>query len=254
MNSECLLYTGGVDSYIAREYLIKNDHKIDLLYFDHGGRYCSQEIERIEATGVDVIISNNLNFEELETESAYIPNRNILMMTMANAMGYNKVWLGGSLSDRIGDNKSEVCYDLSTLLTNINDTYIEVNSPFYGCYKDDMVKWYVKEYPNDIANLLKDTFSCFHPDEKTTSHKAWIHGIETSYISEECMNCSACFRKCAVLNSGYTFIPFRNQEIIDSYENEFKNTIIETSRSIGTMDYIKRLKEYRDAETDQEGI
>ena len=44
---EVLLYSGGLDSYLAREFLINHNKNIDLdcLYFNHGGRYCNNEIE-----------------------------------------------------------------------------------------------------------------------------------------------------------------------------------------------------------------
>ena len=131
MKEEVLLFTSGIDSYIARDFLISEGHDIDCLYFDHGGRYCKHEISKIEDLDFEVIIAYNLQLGGIEKDDAYIPNRNLLMTIMAQSFGYKKVWLGGSLSDRVGDNKSEVYVELSKILTNVNESYCRVDSPFY---------------------------------------------------------------------------------------------------------------------------
>ena len=133
MKKEVLLFTSGLDSYIARAYLTKEGHDIDCLYFNHGGRYCQNEIEKIRSLDFPVIVDDRLNLKDLEMEDAHIPNRNILFTTLALSLGYKKVWLGGSLSDRVGDNKPGFYVNYSRLLTEVNEEYLEIFSPFYHC-------------------------------------------------------------------------------------------------------------------------
>jgi 7-cyano-7-deazaguanine synthase in queuosine biosynthesis len=169
-------------------------------------------------------------------------------------MGYDTVWIGGSLSDNIGDNSSKVCDDLSKILSDVNDDHITYDSPFYNVYKSDMVRWYVNQGADNRVKLLKNTFSCFDPLDDHRKIAAMIQGVETSNQTQECLSCDACFRKCAVLNSGDIFIPFENQEIIDKYEDRYKNPLSETPRSKSTMDYINKLKEYNENKSEEKGL
>ena len=247
MKTECLLFTSGIDSYIARDYLIDQGHDFDCLYFNHGGRYCENEIRKIKMLPFNVLITDRLFLGDLEEEDAHIPNRNILMTIMAQSMGYQKVWLGGSLSDRVGDNKSEVYQRLSELLSSINESYTRIDSPFYDCYKDDMVKWWVSKHPSQRINLAMDTFSCFLPLNEPTETEITVQGCKGKFYTDECLCCAACLRKCAVLWSGDIFIQHKARPLIDHYEKEFSKPVIENSRSIGTMNYIKRWYEELDA-------
>ena len=240
MKKEVLLFTSGVDSYIAREYLISEGHDIDCLYFDHGGKYCMNEIRKINMLPFEVNISDHLKLDDLERDDAYIPNRNLLMTIMAQSMGYEKVWLGGSLSDRVGDNKADVFHRLSELMSTVNETYINIDSPFYHCYKDDMVKWFVSKKPSHRLDLAKDTFSCFNPLNDPCKTGINVQGCEGEFYTDECLCCSACFRKCAVLFNGDIFIHFKRKDVLECYEEQFRKSIVSTPRSIGTLNYIEK--------------
>ena len=242
-----MLFTSGIDSYIAREYLLREGHDLDCLYFNHGGRYCKQEMEKLESLPFEVIIDDRLMLADLEEDDAHIPNRNILFTTLALSLGYKKVWLGGSLSDRVGDNKSEVYQRYSELLSTVNEEYCRIDSPFYDCYKDDMVKWFVEHRPKSRSRLLRDTFSCFTPLDEDVSGLFYRNDVGITYTTKECLDCSACFRKCAVLFSGGIYVHFNNREIVEHYEEQFSNPTVETSRTIGTMNYIERWYEEEDA-------
>jgi len=247
MKKEVLLFTSGVDSFIAREFLIDSGHDIDCLYFNHGGRYTNHEVEKIKSLLYPVIIDTRLNLGDIEEDDAHIPNRNILFTTLALSLGYKKVWLGGSLSDRVGDNKSEVYQRYSELLTTVNEEYCRIDSPFYDCYKDDMVRWYTRRHPASRIDLLKDTFSCFNPLDEEKERDVYVQGLKGRYVTKECMNCPACFRKSAVLYSGDIFTMHENKKNVDHYERQFEKPLIQTSRTVGTMQYIGRWYEELDA-------
>lgn len=248
MSKEVLLFTSGLDSYIAREYLAVKNHSFDCLYFDHGGRYCQHEIEKIQSLKFDVIIDNRLKLGDIEAKDAHIPNRNILFTTLALSLGYKKVWLGGTLSDRVGDNKAGVYEKLSSLMTEVNEEYQMIDSPFYHCYKDDIVDWFIQRTQDQGRfELLKNTFSCFNPNDKEEDRVAFFdvsRNIPREYKTKECLTCSACFRKCAVMYSGGVFIPFNNKEIAGQYYMNFTSDVAKSVRASQTLNYIEALNKF----------
>jgi 7-cyano-7-deazaguanine synthase in queuosine biosynthesis len=169
-------------------------------------------------------------------------------------LGYEKVWLGGTLSDRVGDNKSEVCERLSELLSTVNESYCKIDSPFYNCYKDDIVKWFVSIHPACRLDLVKETFSCFNPLSEMAVRPVWVQGLQGEYETYECGKCTACFRKNAVLHSGDIFVGFDDVNIVNHYEEQFGKPIVATPRTIGTMAYIMEWWEKKDAAREETGL
>jgi 7-cyano-7-deazaguanine synthase in queuosine biosynthesis len=256
MNKEVILFTAGVDSYILREYLIQHGHDVDCLYFNLGGRYSNSEIKMLDRMPFDVIRSDILLLKGIEQPDAFIPNRNILMSIAANSLGYDTIWVGGSKSDRVNDNNEVVFEKISDLLTTTNKRYVKVDSPFWNCYKDDMVKWF-SAIKNPI-DLVTNTFSCFYPFSEDVERVCKFEKVkflsptysasevtDIKYQTSECMNCPACFRKSAVLFNANIFINFENDNIIEKYYQEFKNEVISTPRSITTLKYINYIQEHR---------
>ena len=109
-----------------------------------------------------------------------------------------------------------------------------------------MVRWWVKRHSSDRLDLAKKTFSCFEPLDESYSSEITIQGFNSEFNTDECLCCSACFRKCAVLWAGDIFIFFKNKYILKQYKHQFEKSLIETPRSLGTMSYIKRWYEELD--------
>lgn len=238
---EALLFTAGIDSFIARKYLLDHGRKFDNLYFNHKGKYCNVELEYIKRLDIYVDVIENMNFSSIEQPSAFIPNRNVLMTIMANSLGYDMIWIGGSKSDRVCDNNEKVFSNLSEFLSRMNGKHISIDSPFWDCYKEDMIRWYITTSVDQIQakkELLMNTFSCFTPLPDYQNQEVFINGNKTKNITRECWNCNACFRKNAVLYSCGIECNFFNPSIVDKYELEFSNPLISTPRTRNTMDYI----------------
>jgi 7-cyano-7-deazaguanine synthase in queuosine biosynthesis len=239
MSKEAILYSVGLDSYILKNYLSYYKHNFDCLYFDHCGRYTKNEIGYLD-NKVEVV--NTLNFKHIEKPDAFIPNRNILMSIMANSMGYDIIWIGGSASDRVNDNNEKVFEQLSDFLTKMNGRKIKIDSPFWHVYKENMIEWYDRSIGN-TTDLVSRTFSCFKPLSKEREVTAYIRGDfkRHKYLTAECLNCPACFRKCAALWSIQHYIPFYNKSIIQKYKTEFTNCLIKTPRTETTLSYIQKV-------------
>jgi 7-cyano-7-deazaguanine synthase in queuosine biosynthesis len=249
MKKGVILYSGGIDSLILREYLSQHGHDFDCLYFHHGGRYMGWEEIKIEQLGFELIKCDMLYLAGIEKDDAFIPNRNILMSIAANSLGYDTIWIGGSKSDRVCDNNEKVFENLSEFLTTMNGRYIKIDSPFWNCYKDDMVRWYIKS--KDPCDLVYNTFSCFTPwartrkltfklyDSKDISYET-SDSKDISYETSECLKCAACFRKCAVLYSAGIFVNYENAKTVKKYYDDFSHSIVSNARSEGTLKYIDR--------------
>jgi len=242
---EVLLFTPGLDSFIADVYLTSKGHKYDKLYFDLDSKYSEFEIAKI-VNKAEIV--SDITLGHIEREDACIPNRNLLLATLANSRGYNKIWIGGSKSDRVSDNNELIFKRLSKILTNSAQQLVTIDSPFWDVYKSDMLTWLVRSlYPMSELEigkmLLNETFSCYHPFKSKQERKYLYYGTDFyNYQTHECLNCSACFRKNVIMNLLHITIPFYDHDIICKYGTEFDNCLVDTPRSISTMSYIKELE------------
>lgn len=265
-----IMYSGGVDSFLAYQHLRKDDTKvIALIYFNLGARCTQCEINLFNRIDFkkhvehDVNISDCLSMGGLERDDAYIPNRNILASIMTNSVtNADRIWIGGTLSDRVNDNNEEIFKDLSALLSKIHNREIVVTSPFFDKHKCKLVEDYVltngwghyEDQQQARYSLVESTFSCYNPLEKDQTLDINIGEETVNIATRECLECPACFRKCMSLYAGGIFIPMLNNEtsnhIIKKYYDE-ANFMIDLEpemrdRYIATIKYCEALKEFRD--------
>jgi len=259
--NDVVLYSGGIDSFLVHHYLCKQgiDHK--LLYFDLGGKYSVNEVELFENyifkrnIKQDVIVSECLQMGELEHEDAFIPNRNILAAIMAHSVtNYDRIWVGGTLSDRVNDNNQKVFETISSLLSDMYQKTITVDSPFWQNHKPDLVKEFVedngwKQYDSKLEArkaLVYSTFSCYYPVSEKHSVDIYFDDADTLYctLTSECMNCPACFRKCMSLYDGGIFIPMSKnaKTIAEKYYNESKEYIKQSDDVFGDTSMLGRME------------
>ena len=252
MEKSVVLYTTGIDSHILLQYVRTHiDPNTVPVYFQIGARYSTIEQNMVETFEPKAIIDTSLYMKDMEQDSAFIPNRNILLTTMAVSKYSKRVFIGGSKSDRVSDN-NEKCFDeLSRFLTAIDGKdVITITSPFWHVYKDDMVNWYVKSQQGNkgVEKLVHETFSCFRPEVANKVSNYHFNKSDYEVVSRHCYSCSACFRRNAVLYSAGIILPFYNEEIIQKYYDEFTSTIEldpTNSRASGTLKYINLNMKYR---------
>ena len=270
-----ILYSGGLDSFLTyhhlKQYSDITDDNITLLYFNLGAKCTSAELELFnDATFKNYVtkrisVSDALNMGGLEDEHAYIPNRNILAAIMAHSItNADYIWLGGTKSDRVNDNNSGVCNELSRLLTVMHEHDVTVDSAFYDFHKCELVQEFVEtsgwgSYDSPLVAqyaLIYSTFSCYNPCCCKHNHKAYVNNdtdkVIVDYSSKECMMCPACFRKCMSLYAGGIFIPMIINEsselMIKKYYDEAKENVEDdeymSARYQATIDYCNKLKEF----------
>jgi len=209
MVSDVLLFSGGLDSYIASFYL-----KEPLcLFIDLKHRYADIEKNTIKnlreyMTNQIIIEENILHLSKWEREDAIIPLRNIYMSMIATNYGDN-VWVVGVEGDLTHDKNPHAFEKMSRFLTHFCDRPISVDSPFWNMTKTEHVRWYI-ENGYSISELLK-TYSCFSP--------SGLH----------CGHCSSCFRRWIAM-------------FVNGIEEKYKNNPLDWNMIPKYIDYMKQGK------------
>jgi len=175
---EILLYSGGLDSYIAWWYL----GRPKTLYCRLGHRYEAKELEAVRRTIPETVIDDTLinlgrNWEE---EDANIPARNLFLVLVAGMYGADKVWLVVQEGEMEIPDRSERFFEMAIEVCSfLLGKKVEVDTPFRHMTKVEMVGWYLKQ-GLPVEELLK-TRSCYSGGEKP------------------CGECGACFRRIMAL-------------------------------------------------------
>jgi len=224
-----LLYSGGIDSFLARYELAKQNIDVELVYCQIATRYGMYERMFLESRKIPITYLSGLYaLGSLEQDSAYLPNRNILIASyVAAACDCDTIYIGGTASDRVSDNNQEVMESLSKTLTMSLQRPITITSPFWNKYKTELCSEYVSD-GNSAQDLSLNTFSCYTPED-----------INDDYCVE-CLNCKACFRKNVALFSVGINKLIKNKVIVKSYMDEFKSCK-NSPRKYWTLKYIEYL-------------
>jgi len=195
-----LLFSGGVDSFIAYHYL----HQPQTLYFNVQSRYSKKELSVVQSLIPSSIIDNSLNFSDKEFgENAYIPFRNLLLA--AQAVKYaDTIYIAGIKDDMVSDKNEQVFLKMSILLSELEGHAIQILSPFWNMTKNNIISWFLKNIGTEIE-LLK-TISCYSSDD-------------TLY----CGACPACFRKWCAFRSNGIDLPFYSEELLNRYYSKALN-------------------------------
>jgi len=178
---EVLLYSGGMDSFIAWHYL----GKPKTVFVRLGHKYQKKEFDSVFATIPDTFVTKVFPYGIFEGEDATIPARN-LFLAMIGAQYGNRIWLVVQKDETsIPDRTPKFFTDGSEILSTLLERKIELASPFWDLDKTDMVKWYL-DHVGDVGSLL-DTVGCY--------------GVGGRF--QHCGDCSACFRRyVALANNG----------------------------------------------------
>jgi len=217
LDREVLLLSGGVDSIIGLHYL----NFPQAIYIDLSHKYAYKEIHCLYEL-CRVIPNMKLKFiegpslHEFEVgDKAYIPNRNLLLATLASYYG-NKIYMCGVKGDHVED-KTPEAFDVMSHAMNFikkkDEPKISIESPFWEMTKTDIIQWFIDNYPmNYVLRVLEASVSCY--DENTLG---------------SCGHCPACFRKwvalesCGIVSYGWFENDPREWKEIPNYVKRFKD-------------------------------
>ncbi len=182
-----LLFSGGLDSYIAWHYL----HKPKTLYVDLGHRYAAHEVEVVKRLVPDTIIDTRLNLADQEEKDANIPLRNVYLTMIASHYDDDIILVVQKGEMDIPDRSVRFFNEFSVFLSAMLKKTKTLTTPFFLMTKTAMVTWYLNVGLD--PNILLSTRSCYSPGELP------------------CGNCSACFRR---------WVAFINNDMSEEYESD----------------------------------
>lgn len=198
-----LLFSGGLDSYIAWHYY----DRPQTLYFNLGTPYSVKELEVVRRLIPDTFIEHSIKLgDRQEGENAYIPYRNLHLALLANHYS-DTIVIAGLKDDKVNDKNKEIFVDWSMMMTFMMGRPIEVISPFWDMTKEQVVKWFL-DNGGTIKELLS-TISCY-----------------SGSYEKECNACPACFRKWCALSANNIDVPvFNNFDLMLTYLEKAKEGI-----------------------------
>lgn len=187
--STVLLYSGGLDSFIAAA-LLKPDVLLNVAL---GGKYGQVETARIGVPeGAPNLTMVQLPLEAWEDpETLILPGRNAILALIAANYG-DRIWLGATAGDRTRDKDPEFARLMTAMMQHIyGDQWwlpggrdVRVELPIKDKTKRQLVAEYLEEGLN-VHTLVRATFSCYAP----------------SFNGAECRKCKPCIRKWVALTA-----------------------------------------------------
>lgn len=210
-----LLFSGGIDSYVAYKWYESKWEQVLPLYVDLWGIYWLREWEYVkqllpQTKRVECFIPQK------EDENAFIPARNLLLATIALQF-WDEIIMWWLKDDNCEDKNEAIFKEFSDILTRISRKEVKVISPFWKMTKDEVVKWYLEQWYS--VDELKKTVSCYN----------WEH---------YCWKCPSCFRKWVVFNNNGIKLDFYNEELINSYKKRMESWKYDKHRAEITLKVI----------------
>jgi len=190
-----LLFSGGLDSFVAYHYL----NKPQTVYFDLRTPYSNREKKVILDLIPETIVDYSLILNDRQIgEKAYIPFRNLYLAMLANKYS-DEIVIAGLKDDVVSDKNEFIFQEVSNILSKMESRSIKVHSPFWNLTKEEVVRWYLNNSGSE-EELLK-TISCYDGEE----------------LTNYCGKCPSCFRKWNALRANGVDIKFWNDELMSEY-------------------------------------
>lgn len=197
-----LMFSGGLDSYLALLVLLDKGIKPKLVYSRHRSKNDDRQLRQVKRLAnlhkLELEVDNTLNLQQWEDEeTAFIPNRNGFLAFVGSLYG-NRVWFAIMDGEQqYTDCRRDTFLTLSLALTKLKGEMVVVDSPFWNLTKAEVID---SLHENNKVKIL-NTYSC---------HKGG---------QEHCGSCSACFRRA---------VAFAVNNLKDEFkENPFKTKLAE---------------------------
>lgn len=168
------LVSGGLDSYIA--WSLYKDENSTALFVDYGHQYAHAEITACRKLYEDIAIISLKGAPPVTLAKDYIPNRNLLLATVAATYFHpDEIVIAGLGSDNCLDKNETAFKEYSKMLSKFSKKQIVVTSPFWQYDKLQIVELYLSKGLS--KEKLDQTYSCY------------------SGTTPACGHCNACLRK-----------------------------------------------------------
>jgi 7-cyano-7-deazaguanine synthase in queuosine biosynthesis len=166
-----ILYSGGLDSFIAWHYALKNGFRPEAYFLDFGQPYAWKEWESIQALPEDIRppvtrldFSTLYSIFEHKMSNQIVPSRNVFLAVLGS-MFNQRVWinaLDGEQNGKEHDKSMKFFQDSTNLLTFTNSFFQDstiVETPFGHLTKAETIGWAINN--NISKEHLFATTSCY---------------------------------------------------------------------------------------------
>lgn len=180
MTTRVILYSGGLDSFAGFHLLNKrNPGEWTKAYARIGSRYEQKELAHLPG---DVYLSENIRIGRLERPDGFVPQRNVLLVTNAQAVwDADEIALCGVRGEYSRDKHPAFYREMTKLLTYTAGKPVRVFSPFERMTKTQALRAAIRAGASIDALLA--TVSCYSPGEVA------------------CGECMSCFRRWTALEN-----------------------------------------------------
>lgn len=222
-----ICYSGGMDSYIAYHYAIRelgySPDDILCINFDIGHNYSEKEKQARESLDVPYVtipvglIQPDVFGNGTTKENYVIPARNLVFASIAAGFG-ERVWIVGIKPENhyLMFDKNAAFFRLATMAASqAVGAPTTIETPFLHMTKTEIIEWAMQH--EDVRKGILNTVSCYHDTHKL------------------CGNCHCVKRAIAMVAAG------NFDELLDYAENPF------TSEAAASF-----LKAYREADEKQD--
>ena len=212
-------FTPGLDSFIISNLFKNSNIEHQKVYFYLNSIYSNNELlflTHVYNTG-GYTVDHSLSVKNFEHSDMHVPNRNLLLATLAaGKYEADEVILGGNKDDRVSDN-NQLFYDkASDVLSVTMEKKVLVYSPLIAHEKSHWVELFYDSKPGpERFDLATKTYSCFSP-RPVSLNTHIFEKIDDKYVAatnlwyKGCLDCGACFRKVCALTNANIYIPFFN--------------------------------------------
>lgn len=231
-NQVSLLYSGGLDSFIAYHYAKSLGLTVVPIYVNLGHPYSFKEKHAMAHLGIDYteIPCDLYSSISSKLSNQIIPSRNLLLATIG-AMFSERVWicaLDGEQNGKEHDKSKKFFDDATELLTFTNKFFrvkTVIETPFSKMSKSEIITWALN-YGIPDKELLK-TSSCYHPTKL------------------KCGECLTCYKRAQAFYLNDIIEECESDPFISDYAKEID---VEMKKAIQYNDYSrfnsKRIAEY----------
>jgi len=213
-----LLFSGGIDSYVAWHYL----YNPQTVYFDLNTPYSEKEKRVVKKLIPSTIIESVIDFSTRQKgDHAFVPYRNLHLALLANEYA-DHIVIAGLKDDMVNDKNQTVFRQFSYLMSDMTKRKIIVMSPFWHMTKEQVVGWFLEN--GGTKEQLLSTISCYTKTKK-----------------KYCGKCPACFRKwCALRANGIDDLPFHNIPLMLEYKDKAEKGVYIPERNKTILKELKR--------------
>lgn len=164
-----LLFSGGFDSTVLLNDLIKQGYDITLYFFNYGQNNLYQETRKVNywstKYGLQQITHTLERLPKMTAEDQYVPMRNLIFL--AHAAAYAEMWkipeiYTGFIGLEYYADTSPMFVKAADLLLSVSSG-IEFKAPYVYWGKDDVFEYAVKGLGMSYDDLFAMTYTCNTP-------------------------------------------------------------------------------------------